>query len=73
MATKDKKMNMASRMYDQNSKGGKGESPKYKQTSKSEGKEKMKTAMNGKGTGKGGGQGYAQSDAKGSFVAKYNQ
>ena len=73
MAIDKKKMDMATKMYDQNSKGGKGASPKFKMRGESKGHEKMKTPMASKGTGKGGGQGYAQSDAKGSFVGKYNQ
>lgn len=73
MAISDKKMDMAEKMYTQNSRGGKGASPKYKEGSKSLGELSMKYTQNGKGTTKGSGQGYAQADSKGSFEAKYNQ
>lgn len=67
---------MADKMYRENSKGGKGNSPKYKMRGEGKGKDVPPTAMTGgagKGTTKGGGEGYNQADKKGSFLAKYNQ
>lgn len=78
MSIQTKKMSMADKMYDQNSKGGKGASPKFKtnSTGKAHGKVPMKTPMSNKHrSGRGKGQGPEQANTKGSFNsgAKYKQ
>lgn len=70
---KDKKLSMADKMYNQNSKGGIGSSPKNYQNGKEKGELKMKYKQNGEGTGNGKGQGYSGSNKEGSFKGKYNQ
>lgn len=67
MKIQDKKLSMADKMYDQNSKGGVGSNPKNYQTGKAKGNLSMKYEMAGKDTGYAKGQKYSQSDKKGSF------
>jgi hypothetical protein len=75
MNTQSKKLEMADKMYNQNSKGGKGVSPKDYQN----GKETKPNArgekfdMNGKGTGFNKGEKYEQANVKGSFKGGYEQ
>lgn len=72
----DKKLSMADKMYDMNSKGGKGKSPKYRMIDKNPKFDKAAefTAQNSKGHSKAeGGMDPQQANKKGSFVAKYNQ
>ncbi len=76
MSIQSKKMSMADKMYDQNSKGGKGSSPKYKEgsTGQAKGKLAMKyTEGNKKRSGAGGGMEPKEANTKGSFNsgAKY--
>ncbi len=52
MDIKSKKMEMADKMYHQNSKGGVGSSPKNYMNGKEKGELKMKYEMHGKGKGK---------------------
>lgn len=76
MSIESKKMAMADRMYNQNSKAGKGTSPKNYQNGKETktNSKGQKFEMNGKDTGYAKGEKYSQADKKGSFgSAKYNQ
>ena len=66
---------MAEKMYKQNSKGGKGNSPKF--VMKGKDSKFDKSGMNykqvGVGTKKGGGQGHEQSGGNEKITGKYNQ
>lgn len=76
MSIESKKMSMADKMYNQNSKGGVGVSPKNYQNGKETktNHKGQKFEMNGKDTGYAKGEKYSQSNKKGSFgSAKYNQ
>lgn len=75
MKIESKKMEMAERMYKQNSTGGKGTSPKnYQNGKETKSHVSMKYEMNGKNTGSAKGQKYSQADKSGKFGAdKYEQ
>lgn len=74
MKIESKKISMAEKMYNQNSKGGVGTSPKNYQNGKEKGVLSMKFKMNGETTGRAKGQNFDQSNKSGKFGSdKYNQ
>ncbi len=76
MKISEKKLEMADKMYKQNSTGGKGTSPKNYQNGKEtkSNSKGQKFDMNGKTTGYAKGERFEQANTKGKFGAdKYNQ
>jgi hypothetical protein len=70
--TDSKKLKMADKMYNQNSKGGVGKSPKDYQNGKTDRHFAERDVMNGKGKGKEI-EKSPMANKKGSFVDKYEQ
>lgn len=75
MSIQTKKLEIADKMYNQNSKGGVGASPKNYQNGKETkaNSRGQKFSMNGKDTGSAKGEKYTQANKKGSFNANYEQ